>query len=416
MKTAIVATGSELIRGFVQDINSRFLARNLTELGFENQNIFICGDQKETIKESILRAAKIADLIFITGGLGPTKDDQTKNAFAEALDLELEYSTKIEKNLTKIFKSSNLNQNNLSQAYIPQGSKVINNNFGTAPALKLKNKNNCFYLLPGVPSELKYLFREKIISDLKSLSQNKFLVKELNFIGIGEANLAAKVENLALNPALEISYQAGQAEVKLRIKVNSASQKSFKQKNEIVNKARNKLKKEFSCFIYGEDNESLEAKIKKILIKKKLKVATAESFTGGLLAKRLTKLPGSSEYFLGSIVAYNQEIKEKLLKLKQSFLKKYGVVSQECVEAMAVSAANIFSSDLALASSGAAGPAAHADQKAGIMFISIFYQGQSKTFKIEKNYGRAANTFYASQIALFELYKLIAQKRNDLNA
>lgn len=140
MKTAIVATGSELIRGFVQDINSRFLARNLTELGFENQNIFICGDQKETIKESILRAAKIADLIFITGGLGPTKDDQTKNAFAEALDLELEYSTKIEKNLTKIFKSSNLNQNNLSQAYIPQGAKVINNNFGTAPALKLKIK------------------------------------------------------------------------------------------------------------------------------------------------------------------------------------------------------------------------------------------------------------------------------------
>lgn len=415
MKTAIVATGSELIRGFVKDINSSFLARNLTELGFENENIFICGDKKENIKNTILRAAKIADLIFITGGLGPTKDDQTKNAFVEALDLELNYSQKIEKNLNKIFKHSKLNRNNLSQAYVPKGAKVIQNEFGTAPALKLSNKANVFYLLPGVPSELKYLFRNKIKPELKKLTENNFLVEELNLIGIGESNLAAKIENLALNPELEISYQAGKAEVKIRIKVNSESEKSFKQKNKIVNEAKNKLKKEFSSFIYGEDSESLEAKIKKRLITKKLKIATAESFTGGLIAKRLTKLPGSSKYFYGSIIAYNKEIKEKLLKIKQDLLKEYGVVSRECVEAMAMNAADIFGTEIAIASSGAAGPAVHDNQKAGTMFIGIFYQGQVKTFKIEKNYGRSTNIFYASQIALFELYKLISQHRNDLN-
>ena len=180
MKAAIVATGSELISGLVQDSNSKFLAKNLNDLGFQLENIFICGDEKDNIKNTILKAAENSDLVFITGGLGPTKDDQTKEAFAEAMDLELIYSKEIENKLKNIFcnHQSNMTSNNLSQAYFPAGAEIIDNNRGTAPALKVETKNKRFYLLPGVPSELKYLFKKKIELELLNMTKNKILVKE----------------------------------------------------------------------------------------------------------------------------------------------------------------------------------------------------------------------------------------------
>ncbi|MFP4371002.1 MAG: competence/damage-inducible protein A [Halanaerobium sp.] len=417
MKTAIVATGSELIRGLVQDSNSKFLAENLNNLGFENKNILVCGDEKEDIKINILSAAQRADLIFITGGLGPTKDDLTKDAFAEAFDLKLFYSEEIENKLKNIFCNhhSKMTSNNLSQAYLPAGAEIIDNEKGTAPALKIKLQDKFFYLLPGVPSELKYLFNEKIISDLKKLTKNKILIKEFNFIGIGESTLASKIEAMDLNPALETSYQAGKAEVKLRIKIKQDAEIEAGEKKKIIKEAKNQIKKEFKDFIYGENQQTILDKVHKKLISKNLSIATAESFTGGLIAERLTKKAGSSQYFLGSIVAYNQKIKKELLNIEQEILTKYGVVSRECVKAMAENAAAIFNSKIAVATTGAAGPEKHDGKSAGTMFVSLFYQGQIKIFKIEKNYGRELNRFYASQIALFEIYKLINESEDDLN-
>lgn len=417
MKTAIVATGSELIRGLVQDSNSKFLAENLNNLGFENKNILVCGDEKEDIKINILSAAQRADLIFITGGLGPTKDDLTKDAFAEAFDLKLFYSEEIENKLKNIFCNhhSKMTSNNLSQAYLPAGAEIIDNEKGTAPALKIKLQDKFFYLLPGVPSELKYLFNEKIISDLKKLTKNKILIKEFNFIGIGESTLASKIEAMDLNPALETSYQAGKAEVKLRIKIKQDAEIEAGEKKKIIKEAKNQIKKEFKDFIYGENQQTILDKVHKKLISKNLSIATAESFTGGLIAARLTKKAGSSQYFLGSIVAYNQKIKKELLNIEQEILTKYGVVSRECVKAMAENAAAIFNSKIAVATTGAAGPEKHDGKSAGTMFVSLFYQGQIKIFKIEKNYGRELNRFYASQIALFEIYKLINESEDDLN-
>ena len=417
MKTAIVATGSELISGLVQDSNSKYMAENLNNLGFENKNILVCGDEKKDIKKNILYAAQSADIIFITGGLGPTKDDQTKEAFAEAFDLDLFYSEKIENKLKNIFCNhhSEMTSNNLSQAYLPAGAEVIDNEKGTAPALKIKMTDKIFYLLPGVPSELKYLFNEKIFPDLKKLTKNKILIKEFNFIGIGESTLASKIEELNLNPALEISYQAGKAEVKVRIKIKRAAKIDESEKKKIIKKAQKIIKTEFKDFIYGENQASILDKVHEKLIAKKLSISTAESFTGGLIAERLTKKAGSSQYFLGSIVAYSKKIKKELLNIEQEILTKYGAVSRECVKAMAENAAVIFNSKIAVATTGAAGPAKHDSKSAGTMFVSIFYQGETKIFKIEKNYGREINRFYASQIALFEIYKLVSESEDDLN-
>lgn len=418
MKTAIIATGSELISGLVQDSNSKYLADNLSSFGFQNQNILVCGDEKENIKSNVLYAAENADLIFITGGLGPTKDDQTKEAFAEVMGLELIYSKKIEKKLKNIFcnHNSSMTSNNLSQAYIPAGAEIIDNEKGTAPGLKIQKQNKIFYLLPGVPSELKYLFNNKISNDLKNLTKNKLLIREFNFIGIGESTLASKIDVLNLNSALKVSYQAGRAEVKMRLKIDQDSQLNTVNNNEIINNAAAKIKEKFSDYLYGEDQQSILDKVHKLLINKNMSIATAESFTGGLIAKRLTKKAGSSKFFLGSIVAYNETIKKELLNIDPKILNKYGVVSRECARAMAENAAEIFDSELAAATTGAAGPSGHNNKSAGTMFIAIFFQGKIKTFKIQKNYGREMNRYYASQIVLFKIYKLIREGGENKNA
>lgn len=411
MKSTIVATGSELISGLVQDSNSKFLAKNLNELGFKIKNIYICGDQKQSIKKTILQAAENTDLIFITGGLGPTKDDQSKEAFAEAVDLDLVYSKEIENKLKNIFcnHQSDITSNNFSQAYFPAGAEIIDNSRGTAPALKVEIKNKIFYLLPGVPSELKYLFKNKIEPQLLNMTKNSTLVKEFNFIGIGESTLASKIEELKLNSAVEISYQAGRAEVKLRLKIDNSKINNSDSKTKIIKEAANKVKNEFKDYIYGEGQEDILTKVHNLLISKKLNISTVESFTGGLIAERLTEKGGSSQYFLGSIVAYNQKVKENLLNIDSNFLQKHGLVSRECVVKMAENAAKIFKTDIVVAATGAAGPSAHNGETAGTMYIAVNYRGQIKSFKILKNYGRKMNRFYASQIALFEIYKLIKE-------
>jgi nicotinamide-nucleotide amidase len=411
LRVAIVATGSELITGLVQDSNSKFLAKNLNDLGFKLKNIFVCGDEKENIKKTILNAAENSELIFITGGLGPTKDDQTKEAFAEVMGLDLIFSEDIKNKLKDIFcnHQSNITSNNFSQAYFPAGAEIIENNRGTAPALKVKVDNKIFYLLPGVPSELKNLFNKKIASQLVNMTKNKIIIKEFNFIGIGESTLASKIEDLKLNSSLKISYQAGKAEVKLRLKIDNNKINIQSLKTEIINEASKIIKSNFKDFIYGYDQTDILTKVHDLLISKNLSVSTAESFTGGLIAERLTEKGGSSQYFLGSIVAYNETIKKDLLNIGSDFLKKHGVVSKECVIKMTENAAKIFKSDIVVATTGAAGPSAHNGKSAGTMYIALYYQGKIKSFKISKNYGRKMNRFYASQIVLFEIYKLIKE-------
>ncbi|MFP4199492.1 MAG: CinA family nicotinamide mononucleotide deamidase-related protein, partial [Halanaerobium sp.] len=354
MKSAIVATGSELINGLVQDSNSKFLAEQISSLGIEIENILICGDQKENIKNTIAMASQKADLIFITGGLGPTEDDLTKKAFAELMNLRLIYSKEIENKLKNIFcnYNSEMNSNNLSQAYIPEGAEVIDNQKGTAPALKIKIDNKIFYLLPGVPKELKCIFKNKILDDLKKNGKGQILIKEFNFIGIGESTLASKVSDLNLSSEIKVSYQAGKAEVKLRLKIDQKSKFDLREKKVILKKAVNIIRSEFSDFIYGEDQQSILQKVHDLLISKKLSIAAAESFTGGLIAERLTEKAGSSQYFLGSIVAYNEKFKREILHIAPKILDKYGVVSKECVQAMVKNAAEIFKSDITAATTG----------------------------------------------------------------
>lgn len=408
LDTAIIATGSELLSGYVIDSNSKFIAENLRELGFTVRGIYLSDDRKDDIIRMINTASENADIIIITGGLGPTEDDLSRNALAEALNKELIYSKRIEKKLKDFFaeRSYTMTDNNLRQAYVPEGAETINNDNGTAPALKISENGKLYYLLPGVPREMKAIFNKYIISDLLDLSDKKIFYREYNFIGIGESSLENRVKELDFDDRLAISYQAAKGQVKMRLK--STTERA--EENEIENillEADKIIKENLDEFLISSDSREILDVFYDEITKSGLSISTAESFTGGLIAERLTQKEGSSNYFKGSIVAYNNQIKTDVLNVDQEIIEKHGAVSRECVEAMVVNTADIFKSDIAAAASGAAGPEGIEGKKAGTMHLAVKFKDTIKHIELHKNYGRDLNRFYASQIILFEIIKLL---------
>jgi nicotinamide-nucleotide amidase len=408
LNTAIIATGSELLSGYVMDSNSKFIAENLRELGFTVRGIYLSDDNKDDIIRMINTASENADIIIITGGLGPTEDDLSRNALAEALNKKLIYSKDIEKKLKKFFadRSYEMTDNNLRQAYVPEGAETINNDNGTAPALKISQNGKLYYLLPGVPREMKAIFNKYIQPDLIDLSDKKIIYREYNFIGIGESSLENRIKGLNFDERLDISYQAAKGQVKMRLK--STTERAAESRLEKILLEADKIVEEnLEEFLISRDNREILDVFYDEIIKSGLSISTAESFTGGLIAERLTQKEGSSAFFKGSIVAYNNLIKTEVLNIDKKIIEKHGAVSRECVEAMAVNTARIFKSDIAAAASGVAGPGSIENKKAGTMHLAIKFKDEIKHLKLNKNYGRDLNRFYASQIALFEIIKLL---------
>ncbi|MGM0601710.1 MAG: competence/damage-inducible protein A [Bacillota bacterium] len=408
MDVSIIVTGSEILYGKVQDTNSTFLAQKLTDIGLKIKNIIVCSDEKADIKEKIKFAIKSSDLIFITGGLGPTEDDLTKDALAEAVNINLEFSDRLAERLYSFFKksSSKMTENNLRQAYLPENAEPILNNNGTAPGVKLNHNDKTFYLMPGVPSEMKSMFLKQIYPELKKTNNNNIFFKEYNFIGIGESTLADKIEKLTIPENAVISYQAGRGEVKLRLKVEAED-------DDITNTVEffdNLISTHFTDYFYGSGDSTLLEVFCDRLKKSGLTISTAESFTGGLLSKRLTDLKGSSAYFKGGIVAYSSEAKKTVLKINPSILERYGAVSHETALSMADNIADIFAADIGVSTTGAAGPGSLEGRKAGTMFIGIKFFSQLLSFKLNKNYNRKLNRWYTSQIVLFKLNQLLKNR------
>lgn len=408
MNTAIIATGSELLSGYIIDSNSKFIAENLRELGFTVRGIYLSDDNKDDIIRMINTASENADIIIITGGLGPTEDDLSRNALAEALNKKLIYSEEIENKLKNFFseRSYEMTDNNLRQAYLPEGAETINNENGTAPALKISHNGKLYYLLPGVPREMKAIFNKYIQAELIDLSDKKIIYREYNFIGIGESSLENRIKGLNFDERLDISYQAAKGRVKMRLKSTTERAAESELEN-ILLEADKIVEEHLEEFLLSRDNREILDVFYDEITKSGLSISTAESFTGGLIAERLTQKEGSSAFFKGSIVAYNNLIKTEVLNLDKKIIEKHGAVSRECVEAMAVNAARIFKSDIAVAASGAAGPGSMENKKAGTMHLAVKFKGEIKHLKLDKNYGRDLNRFYASQTALFEVIKLL---------
>lgn len=375
MQAEIISVGTELILGDIIDTNSAYLAREMAKLGIDVYFKSTVGDNKLRLLETIRIATSRANLIIFTGGLGPTEDDLTKETLASFLNIPLYQDPEEVLKLENFFaaRGRKMSANNLRQAQIPRGAYLLENDLGTASGLILKNNDKYYILLPGPPAEMKNMFTKKVLSWFKenfNLTKQHILSHTLKFIGISESQLETELYDLLheqTNPTVALLAKNGEIHCRLTAKVENREE--FKK---LTNPIIEKILGRVGEYYFGANDEKLEEIIGQQLLKNNLTLVTAESCTGGLIAKRITDIAGSSKYFLGSVVAYENKVKNKILQVPEEVLIRYGAVSEETAKAMAKGVRKSLNADLALAITGIAGPAGGSELKpVGLVYISL---------------------------------------------
>lgn len=403
MRAELVMVGTELLLGETVDTNATYLAQQLAELGIDLYNKSTVGDNWFRLMRVLSSSLSQADLVITSGGLGPTMDDITREAAAAVFNRPLELDPDIEKNLRQFFARRNvpMTENNLKQAYIPKGAKIIENRWGTAPAFMLEGDGKTLICLPGVPRELKGMFANTVRPLLaQKCGQNQVLFsRTLHFAGIGESALEDRVADILTeqtNPT--IAPYASFGEVKLRITAKANDQQTAEK---LIKPVEQQIRKRTEQWLFGTDSETLEGVIADKLIASKQTVTTAESCTGGLVAHRLTNIPGSSNYFLRGFITYSNEAKTADLGVPAEVIAKHGAVSEQTVRLMAEGARAKAGTTWALALSGIAGPSGGTPEKpVGLVYIGLAGKGHTKVEVHQFSGTREDIKFRASQAAL----------------
>jgi nicotinamide-nucleotide amidase len=380
-KTEIIAIGNELISGDVVDTNSAYISQELLKLGMETSFHSSIGDVKEDIKNAIQTALTRSDLIFITGGLGPTDDDITAQIVSEALNREFVLDEKIWEHIQATITKMNrpIDSFNKKQAYIPQGAKYFLNYSGTAPCIFIEENHKKIFLLPGVPSEVKYFIQNDIKPYLNSKIKNSIKVKKIKLSGIAEAKVNEVIKDIVDKNEATIAFLPKSSELILKITAQSTEESIS---NKIIDKTSNEIILRLKEYVFGFDDDSIEVIIKKLLTEKKKTVSVAESCTGGLISKILTDVSGSSEYISMNVTTYSNEAKMELLEVKEKTLEQYGAVSEQTAQEMAEGIKRLSQSDFGLSITGIAGPTGGSEEKpVGLVFVGIT---DGKNTQIEK--------------------------------
>jgi nicotinamide-nucleotide amidase len=380
LNAEIITIGDEILIGQITDTNSKFIAEELNKIGISVYQITSVQDDKEHILKAFAEAEENADIIIITGGLGPTKDDITKRTLTEYFkdslvqnDLVLEH---IEHLFTKYI-STPISDINRQQALVPSKAKVLMNRFGTAPGMLLEKGDKTFISLPGVPYEMKALISYEVLPYLqKKYNCPHIIHKTLLTYGLGESAIASRIEAFenSLPKEIKLAYLPNLGKVRLRL-----SAKSFD--NEKIESEINRLSKELinyveDIFVGFEDENSIEALIGKLLTNKNYTLAIAESCTGGNISKMITSVPGASRYFVGSVISYSEQVKIETLDVPKTLIEKYSVVSAAVTESMALNIQQKYKTDFAIAVTGNAGPTKDkTDESVGQVFIAIAFPG-----------------------------------------
>lgn len=374
MKAEIISIGSEILRGQITDTNANFIAQKLAELSIDLNYISAVGDNHKMLLSLLKKALSRSDLIITTGGLGPTEDDITYQVIAKTLHLKLIKSPEAEKNLKRILHSIKikLSPSNLKQAYLPEGAKVIINKYGTAPAMILEKDNKTISSFPGVPYEMKKLIEENLIPYLKEKFPPSVIKKSktLKITGLGEASVNELIRNY-INEQTNFSFgiYAHPEDIQIQITTQAPTEKEVDQ---LLQFSSNQLIKILGDYVYGTDQQSLEEVVGNLLKAKNIKVAVAESCSGGMLGEMITNIPGSSEYFQGGVISYNAKIKEELLKVPQEIIKKYGEVSEQVARLMAEGVRKCCYSDIGISITGIAGPGGATEKKqVGLVYMAL---------------------------------------------
>lgn len=371
----ILCVGTELLLGDIVNTNATFLSQRLAELGISVYRHTAVGDNPARLKAALADALSHADLVITSGGLGPTYDDLTKETVAEYFGAEMELDAHSLRRIEGYFKRVGrvMTDNNKKQAMMPRGAVIFDNDYGTAPSLAISNENESktVIMLPGPPSELVPIFREKIIPYLRERSDRVLVSRNIHIFGMGESMVESKIEDImknSTNPTVAPYCKEG--EVRLRVTASAESEEIAK---EMCDKIIEKIAAtEVGEYIYGVDIDSLERAAVEFLRAKGLTLAFAESCTGGLVAKRVTDVAGCSDVFMGSCVTYANEAKMRVLGVKAETLEKYGAVSAETAREMAKGARERIGSDVAVSLTGIAGPGGGTEEKpVGTVYLAI---------------------------------------------
>ncbi|SHL84848.1 CinA family nicotinamide mononucleotide deamidase-related protein [Chryseobacterium polytrichastri] len=385
-KAVLITIGDEILSGNTVDTNSNFIATELKNIGVQVSQIFTISDEIETIKNTLKEAFKIGDLIITTGGLGPTRDDKTKKALAEFFNDEIALDEVTFDHLrTYMEKRGRLEilERNREQAFVPTKSTVFQNNFGTAPCMMMEQDGKLCFSLPGVPYEVKPLIKDQIVPYLKEkYSLNYITTRIISVVGIPESILADTIENweLALPENLALSYLPIGTRVKLRLTATGENEVGLQQQLE---EEIQKLLPLIKDHVIATTEDKIEKILGELLIERKLTVSTAESCTGGELAKMITSNSGSSKYFLGGIIPYATEKKIEILKVSKETFDEFTVVSEQVAQEMAKGCQQLFGTHISLSTTGVAGPGKGEDGKdIGTVFYSIRVNDKEQSSKL----------------------------------
>lgn len=403
MKAEIITIGNEILTGRINDTNSTYIAKRLYEIGVEVIRKTSVDDAAMAIEAAIISALDDADVIIVSGGLGPTSDDITKPSLAAVFGKTLVMSEKamesVKRRLAEFGKK--VSGANLSQAMIPEGSDVLINRFGTAPGICIRKNDKILFALPGVPNEMKSLLDEQILPILKAEGKRKFVVtRDIFTTGEPESNIGENVSEIVFNKCVKIGFYPNFLGIAIHVAVEAESEEDAR---EILDNAVEKICDTLGEAVYSTNGDQLEEVVGNLLRRAGLTVSLAESCTGGLLGNRLTDVSGSSDYFVGGVVAYSNSIKNRILGVSQEILDNFGAVSEPCAKAMAKGVRELYQTDISISITGIAGPTGGTPEKpVGTVFIALSAEDhvECNRFNFGKNNPRLKIKARSAQAAL----------------
>src|SRR5215207_3186740 len=367
----LVSVGTEILLGELVDTNSAWLSGRLADLGVSIYRHTTIGDNKERIVASFREAASRADLVLVTGGLGPTSDDLTNGSLGLATSREMIEYPKARRHVDEMFArlGREPTSSNYKQALFPEGSELIPNPVGTAMGTLLESAGTIFATLPGVPAEMERMFDETLELLIQERTEGTIVSRILHFTGIGESAAAETVQDFLDASDPTVAPLASEGKVRLRITARAATRREAEEK---IKPVAEEILFRLNEYYFGEDDETLESAVARLLTERGETIALAESCTGGLLAKRLTDMAGSSAYFMEGLVTYSNDAKERLLGVPHTLLVEHGAVSEPVARAMAKGVRENAGTDYGLSVTGVAGPAGGTEEKpVGLIFVGL---------------------------------------------
>ena len=404
-RAVILSTGDELTTGRIADTNSNYIADKLAETGIELVAILTVGDVPKRLEWAWRSAMAMADVVISTGGIGPTADDLTTETIARLTGHQLQLDEATAERIRRLFASMGrrMPENNLKQALFPETAEIIPNAIGTAPGFRLAVTQDShsahLIVLPGVPREMKPMVEETVIPWLAANRGRDTVYASRTFqtFGISESALDEAVTGLIRPDEARVSFRASFPQISLRILVEGAPAEVEQKLESLCSRVREKI----SSFVFAEGETTMEEVVGRLLTEKRLTLAVAESCTGGLIGHRLTNVPGSSNYLKADLVTYSNDSKVKVLRVREETLKQHGAVSEQCVLEMAAGARRVAGSDIAIATSGIAGPSGGtAERPVGTVCIAMVAEGVNASRRYQLWGTRDWFKLLTSQVAL----------------